>query len=88
MWSIGGMILKGRTDVLSEKPVSVPFCLAQILYRLVLVKLGEKNFSLTVIVAVVTAAVTLHCKAVLYIRQLHGGFCLWSLGFSPRWCTN
>jgi len=27
--------LKGRTDVLKEKPVSVPFCLAQILYRLV-----------------------------------------------------
>jgi len=26
-----------------------------------------------------------HCKAVLYIMQLHGGFCLWSLGFSPRW---
>jgi hypothetical protein len=30
VWSIGGMILTGKTEVLGEKPVTVPLCQPQI----------------------------------------------------------
>jgi hypothetical protein len=34
VWSIGGMILTGETEVLGEKPITVPLCPPQISYGL------------------------------------------------------